>query len=91
MFYVGIIVIFLTGALLHFTYEMSEHNKCVAVFSAVNESTWEHIKIAMTPTIIWSIYEIIKYGFNGNFLVAKSLCLLTLIIVIPILHIFKNF
>ena len=85
MFYIGIIIIGLVGTLLHFTYELSHHNKYVAIFSAVNESTWEHIKICMTPTILWSIYEIIKYGFNGNFLVAKSLCILTIILLIPIL------
>ncbi len=85
MFYVGIIIICTVGTLLHFTYELSHHNKHVAIFSAVNESTWEHIKICMTPTLLWSIYEIIKYGFNGNFLIAKSLSLLTIILLIPIL------
>ena len=85
MFYIGIIIICMVGTLLHFTYEFSHHNKVVAIFSAVNESTWEHIKICMTPTILWSIYEIIHYGFNGNFLFAKSLCLLTIILLIPIL------
>ncbi len=28
------------GTLLHFTYELSNENSIVAVFSAVNESTW---------------------------------------------------
>lgn len=85
MFYVGIIIICLVGTLLHFTYELSHHNKYVAIFSAVNESTWEHVKICMTPSILWSIYEIIKYGFSANFIVAKSLSLLVIIILIPIL------
>ncbi len=85
MFIIGIIIIGLFGTLLHFTYELSHHNKGVAIFSAVNESTWEHIKICMTPTILWSIYEIIEYGFSGLFILAKSLCLLTIIIMIPIL------
>ena len=79
MFIVGIIVIFLVGASLHFIYELSHHKKGIAVFAAVNESTWEHIKICMTPTILWSIYEISVYGFSWNFIVAKSLCLLTII------------
>ena len=83
MFYIGIIIICLVGTLLHFTYELSHHNKYVAIFSAVNESTWEHIKICMTPTILWSIYEIIKYGFSENFLIAKSLSILTIILLIP--------
>ena len=81
----GIIIICIVGTLLHFTYELSCHNKIVAIFSAVNESTWEHIKICMTPTILWFVYEVIKFGFNSNFLVAESLCLLTIIILIPIL------
>ena len=85
MFYIGIIVIFLIGASLHFVYEWSHHNKLVAIFAAVNESTWEHIKICMTPTLLWSIYEIIIYGFTWNFIFAKSICLLTIIILIPIL------
>ena len=85
MFYIGIIIICIVGTLLHFTYELSRHNKLVALFSAVNESTWEHIKICMTPTILWSIYEISKYGFSGQFLIAKSLSLLTIILLIPIL------
>lgn len=85
MFYIGIIVIFLVGASLHFVYEWSHHNKVVAVFAAVNESTWEHIKICMTPTLLWSIYEISLYGFTGNFIFAKSICLLTIILLIPIL------
>ena len=85
MFYVGIIIICVVGTLLHFTYELSHHNKYVAIFSAVNESTWEHIKICMTPTILWSIYEIVVYGFSGKFLVAKCLSLLTIIVLIPVL------
>lgn len=85
MFYIGIIVICIVGTLLHFTYELSHHNKIVAIFSAVNESTWEHIKICMTPTLLWSIYEIIEYGFDSNFIIAKSLCLLTIILLIPLL------
>ena len=85
MFYLGIIVIFLVGASLHFVYEWSHHNKVVAVFAAVNESTWEHIKICMTPTLLWSIYEISIYGFSSNFIFAKSMCLLTIILLIPIL------
>ena len=85
MLYLGIIIIILVGTLLHFTYEFSHHNKIVAIFSAVNESTWEHIKICMTATLLWSVVEIIKYGFDLNYLFAKSICLLVIIILIPLL------
>ena len=84
-FYIRIILIAIFGTLLHFVYELSHHNKYVAIFAAVNESTWEHIKICMTPTIIWCLYYAIRYGVTTNYLLATSLCLLTIIIVIPIL------
>lgn len=37
------------GSLLHFAFDWSGHNRFVAIFSAVNESYWEHIKIAAWP------------------------------------------
>lgn len=85
MIYVGIIVICVIGTFLHFLYEISGHNKFVAIFAAVNESTWEHIKICMTPTILWSIYNGYVYELNNNYFLATSLCLLTIILLIPIL------
>lgn len=85
MIYIGIIVIAAVGTLLHFVYEMSGHNKFVAIFAAVNESTWEHIKIGMTPTLLWSLYDGYVYGQNTNYIIAKSLSLLTIIVLIPIL------
>ena len=83
--YLGIIGITLIGALLHFVYEWSHHNKFVAIFAAVNESTWEHIKIAMTPTFIWCIICGFRYGWTSNLLIASALSLSVLIILIPVL------
>ena len=85
MIYVGIIFIAVIGTFLHFLYEMSNHNKLVALFAAVNESTWEHIKICMTPTILWSLYDGYVYGMNANYLIGKALSLLIIILLIPML------
>lgn len=82
---IAIIFISVIGTLLHFMYEWSGHNKIVSLFAAVNESTWEHIKIALTPTFIWTLYDGIVYGMNPNYFEAKALSLLVIIIVIPIL------
>ena len=91
MFYIGIVMISLIGTLLHFTYEMSNHNKFVAIFSAVNESTWEHIKICMTATILWSLYDGYIFGLNPNYFIAKSLSILTIIILMPLLFYLYTF
>ena len=85
MIYIGIILIAIVGTLLHFLYEMSGHNKFVAIFAAVNESTWEHIKICMAPTILWSLYDGYVYGLNANYFIGKALSLLTIILLIPLL------
>lgn len=60
---VGFIVISLIGTLLHFTFNLSGKNILVGIFSAVNESVWEHLKIAVMPIFIWVIIElvILKY------------------------------
>ncbi len=85
MIYIGMVIIAIVGTFLHFLYEISKHNKFVAIFAAVNESTWKHIKIYMTPTILWSLYDGYVYGLNGNYIIGKSLCILTIILLIPIL------
>lgn len=79
----AVIIISILGTLGHFLYEISGHNKFIALFAAVNESTWEHIKIALTPSLLWGLYDGFVYGTNPNYFPAKTLSLLTLIIVIP--------
>lgn len=83
MIYAGIIVIALIGTLSHFLYELSGHNKFMAIFAAVNESTWEHIKIALNPSLLWGLYDGFIYGQSSNYFPAKTLSLLTIILVIP--------
>ena len=78
-------IISIVGTLLHFLYDLTNHNKIVGLFSAVNESTWEHIKIALTPTIIYSLYDGFVYGLNKNYFFAKLISLLLIIIIIPII------
>ena len=51
------ILIIIIGTLLHFTYEWSGENNFVASFSAVNESTWEHLKLVFFPMLILGIIE----------------------------------
>lgn len=85
IFGLGFLFISLIGTLLHFTYDLTNHNKLVALFSAVNESTWEHIKIALTPFFIWSLVDGFIYGIHPNYFLAKAGGALTIIILIPLL------
>jgi hypothetical protein len=57
----------------------------VGLFSAVNESTWEHIKIALTPTLLWGLIDGFIYGMNPNYFLAKFASLFVVILLMPIL------
>lgn len=82
---IGIFFVAIFGTLLHFMYEWSGHKRFVSIFAAVNESTWEHIKIALTPSFIWMLYDGARYELEPNYFVAKTASLLAIIIIIPVL------
>lgn len=68
------------GTLLHFTFEWSNHNSFVALFSAVNESTWEHLKLLFYPMLLTTIIGYFYIGKNiPNFICAKLIGILTAI------------
>lgn len=62
------------GVLLHFAYEWSRNNTLVGLFSAVNESTWEHLKLIFFPMLITGImgYFIFKNDFP-SYICAKTI------------------
>ena len=80
----GFLFVSLLGALSHFFYEWSGNNKIVGFFFAANESTWEHLKLAFFPTLL--------FFFTGAFflkspgcLVACFAALIVPVILIPVL------
>ncbi|MBP3255206.1 MAG: hypothetical protein J6M60_01775 [Clostridia bacterium] len=72
--YFSIVFTFILGTLLHFTYKLSNENKIVALFSSINESTWEHLKLLFYPMLLTII---IGYFYIGkdvpNFICAKTI------------------
>lgn len=65
----GMLFIVVLGSALHFTFELSGDNPLVGAFSAVNESVWEHLKLAYWPALLYAIieYRLLK-GVPGFFL-----------------------
>lgn len=45
------------GTLLHFTHNVFKKGLLLHMFSAVNESTWEHMKLLLGPTILVGIFQ----------------------------------
>ncbi len=54
---IGVIFVGILGVLLHFAYEWSGENRIVAIFSGVNESTWEHMKLLFFSMLIFALIE----------------------------------
>ncbi len=74
------------GTLLHFTYDWSGGNAVVAAFSAVNESTWEHMKLLAVPWIVWSAVEIVALrNADAPTPAARAVGLLAALTAVPVL------
>jgi hypothetical protein len=69
---IGIIFIVILGSILHFTFGLSGNNRVVALFSAVNESVWEHLKIGFWPALLYAFIECRKLKAMNNFIFAKA-------------------
>ena len=59
---VGFAVTGLVGTLLHFVYGWSDGSRVAAAFSAVNESTWEHMKLLFLPYFVFAVVEFIVFS-----------------------------
>lgn len=82
----GFFFIGLIGAALHFTFEMSNFSSMeVAYFSAVNESTWEHLKMVFFPGLVFALiqYTYVRDVVN-NYIVAKVAGLFIMPLVIAV-------
>ena len=69
--------IIILGTILHFTYEWSNNNQIVGAFSAVNESTWEHLKLLFFPMLITTIVGYFYFKEISNLLCGKVFEILT--------------
>ena len=78
-----ILICAVVGSVLHFTYDWSGRRKWVGVFSAVNESVWEHVKIGLTPMILCSVVDGFLQGWTANFWVSRAVLFLVFILMIP--------
>lgn len=76
---IGILWIIIVGSLLHFTYKWSNNSIIVGMFSHVNESVWEHLKLGYWSLMLFSIieYPFIKRHIDSFFL-GKALGIITL-------------
>lgn len=83
----GFIFTSIAGTLLHFLYDWSGQSFIVGLFSAVNESTWEHMKLLYFPMLAFALIES-RYVKNEyeNFWCAKLIGNITGLVLIPVIY-----
>ena len=81
----GLLLSMLIGTIGHFLYDLTNKNKLIGFLFAQNESTWEHIKLGITPIIIWSIIELIILK-NPNIIINTTIKIIVFILSIIILY-----
>ncbi|MCX7911599.1 MAG: DUF6512 family protein [Dehalococcoidales bacterium] len=69
----GLIFIVVVGAALHFVFDLAGGWRPLAVIAAVNESVWEHLKLAFWPALAFSIAEFFFVRkISPNFFAARA-------------------
>lgn len=73
----------LVGSLLHFVYDWTNQNIIVAPFSAINESTWEHMKLIFFPMFFFALFQSRFFKEYKNFPCVKLVGIITGLLLIP--------
>lgn len=84
---IGIFFVLSIGSLAHFLYDWSGNNPIVGLFTPVNESIWEHMKLLFFPMLLYSFILILKF-YRKYVCITSALCFGILIgtIFIPIFY-----
>ncbi len=87
LFIISFLFLAIFGSLLHFTHAWFKKGILLHIFSALNESTWEHMKLLIAPTIFIGIFQylVLRENFTNIF---NSLLILLIIelLTIPLLY-----
>ena len=84
--FVGFLFVLIAGTLFHFLYDWTQ-STVVALFCAVNESIWEHMKLLFFPLLIFALVQSRYFAKEyKNFWCAKLVGALIGIIVIPVIY-----
>lgn len=60
------------GSALHFAFDWAGGWPPLAVFAAVNESVWEHLKLAFWPGAFWAMFAPAPAGLSRSGIVAAK-------------------
>ena len=75
----------LAGILLHFLYDWTGKSVVAGLFSAINESTWEHMKLLFWPMFIFACWQSLSFKDCENFWCIKTRGILLGLLLIPVI------
>lgn len=83
----GFLFTSILGTLLHFLYEWSGDSPLLGLVSAVNESTWEHMKLLFVPMFLFALWESTAFASRYHcFWRVKLLGIVVGLLLIPTLY-----
>lgn len=84
---IGFIFTAILGTILHFVFDWTGGNVIAALFSAVNESIWEHMKLLYYPMFVFALIQYRIWGREyPEFWCIKLVGLLAGLTLIPVLY-----
>lgn len=84
---VGFIFTGVLGTFLHFLFDLTGGSVTAALFSAVNESIWEHLKLLFYPMVLFGLIEYFNWGKDREgFWCVKLAGILFGLVLIPVLY-----
>lgn len=86
----GFLFNIILGTIGHFLYDWSNKNKIIGFFFATDESTWQHLKLGITPILLWIIVELLTSNLNNIFFV-KFISILIFILTLLFLYYLYKF
>ena len=69
----GFIFVSIIGTVNHFVFEWSNENVIVGIFTPINESSWEHLKLLFLPYLVFAIIQYFFFGKNKSLAFSKAI------------------
>lgn len=82
----GFFTVAVLGTVLHFVYEWSGDSVWVGAFCAVNESTWEHMKLLFFPALLFTLFQLALCKEDCVFPAARAIGVTAGLALIPALY-----
>jgi len=85
----GLLFCIIVGTIGHFLYKFSNKNKVVGYFFSTNESLWQHIKLGITPIVLWTIVEFLTFNYKYLFIVKFISIFIFIIVLLSLYYLYK--